>query len=258
MYETVLYTKEDKTALLTLNRPQVLNALNRQMLYELEHALDEITSDSAVRSLIITGTGRAFAAGADIAYQANLNIEEAFSWSEYGSSIFQRLEELSVPTIAAINGFALGGGCELAMACDILLASDTAKLGQPETGLGITPGFSGTQRLLRKVGASKAKELIFTGETIDAREALSLGLVNKVVPGERLMEEAFEMASKINKNAPIAVRYAKKAINHGAQVDMNSAIKIENGYFSMCFATEDQKEGMKAFLEKRKADFKNQ
>lgn len=257
MFETIIYEANEGIGKITINRPEVLNALNYQVLEEIDAALDQIIADENIKVLIITGTGRAFIAGADIATQAVMNLDEALKWGEYGSGLFRKLEQLPIPTIASINGFALGGGCELAMACDIMIASDKAKFGQPETGLGITPGFSGTQRLLRKVGKAKAKELIFTGDMIKADEALAIGLINKVVPHDELENETNAMASKISKNAPVAVRYAKKIINQGAEVNIDSAIKIENSYFGMCFATEDQKEGMNAFLEKREAHFKN-
>lgn len=257
MFETIIYEANEGIGKITINRPEVLNALNYQVLEEVNEALDLATADENIKVLIITGNGRAFIAGADIATQAVMNPDEALRWGEYGSAIFRKLEQLPIPTIASINGFALGGGCELAMACDIMIASEKAKFGQPETSLGITPGFSGTQRLLRKVGKAKAKELIFTGDMIKADEALSIGLINKVVPHDELENETYAMAAKISKNAPVAIRYAKKTINQGAEVNIDSAIKIENSYFSMCFATEDQKEGMNAFLEKREAVFKN-
>lgn len=257
MFETIIYEANEGIGKITINRPEVLNALNYQVLEEVNEALDLATADENIKVLIITGNGRAFIAGADIATQAVMNPDEALRWGEYGSAIFRKLEQLPIPTIASINGFALGGGCELAMACDIMIASEKAKFGQPETSLGITPGFSGTQRLLRKVGKAKAKELIFTGDMIKADEALSIGLINKVVPHDELENETSAMAAKISKNAPVAIRYAKKTINQGAEVNIDSAIKIENSYFSMCFATEDQKEGMNAFLEKREAVFRN-
>lgn len=256
-FKTIKYQVSGFIAKITINRPEVLNSLNYQVLEELEKALYITASNDNIRVLVITGEGRAFIAGADIAQQSVMDMPKALKWGEYGSEIFKKLEEFPIPTIASVNGFALGGGCELAMACDIIIAGKKAKFGQPETGLGITPGFSGTQRLLRKVGTAKAKELIFTGEMITAEEALSIGLINKVTEQELLEEETTAMAEKICRNAPIAVKYAKKAINNGAETDLVSGIKMENTYFSMCFATEDQKEGMKAFLEKRKADFKN-
>lgn len=257
MSEHIIYDAANGIATLTLNRPKVLNAINYDLLEELDALLDKAAADDSLRVLILTGNGKAFAAGADIAQQAGMDPEEAAKWGQYGSGIFRKLELFPLPTIAAVNGYALGGGCEMAMACDLILAGEKAKFGQPETGLGITPGFSGTQRLLRRVGVSKAKELIYTGRMIDASEALALGLADHVYPDDQLQKEALTMAEKIAGNAPAAVRYAKCAINEGAQTDIDAAIAIENKWFSKCFATADQKEGMQAFLEKRKAEFHN-
>lgn len=257
MAEYILYHTTDGVGTLTLNRPKVLNAINYDLLRELDSLLDEIAADDSLRVLLLTGSGKAFAAGADIAQQAVMDPAEAEDWGKFGSGIFRKLELLPIPTIAVVNGYALGGGCEMAMACDLILAGEKAKFGQPETGLGITPGFSGTQRLLRRVGVSKAKELIYTGRMIDAQEAIQLGLADHVYPDDQLQEEALAMAKKIADNAPAAVRYAKCAINEGAQTDIDAAIAIENKWFAKCFATEDQKEGMQAFLEKRKAEFHN-
>ena len=246
MSEHIIYHIADGIATLTLNRPKVLNAINYDLLKELGELLDQAAADDSLRVLILTGSGKAFAAGADIAQQAGMDQEEAAKWGRYGSGIFRRLECFPIPTLAVVNGYALGGGCEMAMACDLILAGEKAKFGQPETGLGITPGFSGTQRLLRRVGVSKAKELIYTGRMIDAQEALQIGLADRIYPDDQLQA-----------NAPVAVRYAKCAINEGAQADIDTAIAIENKWFSKCFATQDQKEGMQAFLEKRKATFIN-
>lgn len=257
MSEHILYDAADGIATVTLNRPKVLNAINYDLLAELDSLLLQIAADPSLRVVLLTGSGKAFAAGADIAQQAEMDPEEASRWGTYGSGIFRRLELLPIPVIAVVNGYALGGGCEMAMACDLILAGEKAKFGQPETGLGITPGFSGTQRLLRRVGVSKAKELIYTGRMIDAREALQIGLADHVYPDDILAEEARAMAKKIAGNAPAAVRYAKCAINEGSQTDLDTAIVIENNWFAKCFATQDQKEGMHAFLEKRKAEFHN-
>ena len=257
MSEHIIYHIADGIATLTLNRPKVLNAINYDLLKELDELLDQTAADDSLRVLILTGSGKAFAAGADIAQQAEMDQEEAAKWGQYGSGIFRRLECFPIPTLAVVNGYALGGGCEMAMACDLILAGEKAKFGQPETGLGITPGFSGTQRLLRRVGVSKAKELIYTGRMIDAQEALQIGLADHIYPDDQLLAEALAMAKKIAANAPVAVRYAKCAINEGAQADIDAAIAIENKWFSKCFATQDQKEGMQAFLEKRKAAFLN-
>ena len=226
------------------------------MITELEEKIAEIENDSELSVLIMTGAGRSFVAGADIAEQKPLDLTGGRRWGQRGSALMRRIEKLEIPTIAAVNGFALGGGCELAMSCDIILASEKAKFGQPEVGLGITPGFSGTQRLPRRVGIAKAKELIFSGKMIKADEAKSIGLVNEVYPAEQLIDKAVEMAESFAKNAPIAVRYAKACIDRGMQMDIDDGIALENELFAMCFATDDQKEGMGAFLEKRPAEFK--
>lgn len=255
MYQTIRLEQQDGIAYLTICRPEVLNALNAEVLGEIEDVVIQLETAKEVKALIVTGEGRAFVAGADIGAQSVLDLEGGRSWGKKGSAIFRRLELLPLPTIAAVNGFALGGGCELAMACDMILASEKAKFGQPEVGLGITPGFSGTQRLARKVGKAKAMELILTGEMIRADEALRIGLVNQVVAPEELLSAAKELAEKILKNGPLAVKYAKAAIARGLEVDLDSAIALENELFAMCFATADQKEGMQAFLEKREAAF---
>ena len=213
--------------------------------------------DETVGALILTGSGRSFVAGADIGEQQPLDIAAGRKWGQRGSALMRRIEKLEIPTIAAVNGFALGGGCELAMSCDIILASERAKFGQPEVGLGITPGFSGTQRLPRRVGVAKAKELIFSGKMIKADEAQRIGLVNAVYAPEELLQGAMEMARSFTKNAPIAVKYAKACIDRGVQMDIDDGIAVENELFAMCFATADQKEGMTAFLEKRPAVFQN-
>lgn len=253
----IILKKENEAAVLTISRPEALNALNGEMLDELDRVLDEAAADKEIKALIITGEGRSFVAGADIAVQSVFDVEAGRAWGRKGSAVFRKLEQMEIPTIAAVNGFALGGGCELALACDMIVASRKAKFGQPEVGLGITPGFSGTQRLPRKIGIAKAKELIFTGGMIDGTEAERIGLANKVVEPEELMDAAFELAGKIVKNAPIAVKYAKACIDRGLDTGLEIGISIENEFFAMCYATEDQKEGMTAFLEKRKAEFKN-
>ncbi|WP_415931893.1 enoyl-CoA hydratase-related protein [Zhenpiania hominis] len=256
MQELIQYNVDNQIAVMTINRPEALNALNGAVLEALERRIDEVAADGNVKALILTGAGRAFVAGADIEQQSRFDLEGGRAWGRRGSAIFRKLELLEVPTIAAVNGFALGGGCELALACDLILAGEKAKFGQPEVGLGITPGFSGTQRLPRRVGIGKAKELIFTGKMIGAQEAERIGLVNQVLPQETLLEEAQKLAEEILSNGPTAVKYAKAAINRGYDMDMDTAIAIENEYFAMCFVTEDQKEGMTAFLEKRTAEFK--
>lgn len=257
MYKTLHIEKTDNIVILTIDRPEALNALNTAVITELEQAVTELERDVSLGAVIITGAGRSFVAGADIGEQRPLDLEGGRRWGQRGSALLRRIEKLPVPTIAAVNGFALGGGCELAMACDIILASEKAKFGQPEVGLGITPGFSGTQRLSRRVGAARAKELIFSGRMIKAEEACAIGLVSEVFAPEALMEGALAMARSFTKNAPIAVRYAKACIDRGLQMDIDDGIAVENELFAMCFATEDQKEGMTAFLEKRSASFRN-
>ena len=257
MYKTIRYEKKDNIALVTIDRPEALNALNSTVIAELEQVVTELENDGTVRAMILTGEGRSFVAGADIGEQYPLDLDGGRRWGQRGSALFRRMEKLEFPTIAAVNGFALGGGCELAMSCDIILASEKAKFGQPEVGLGITPGFSGTQRLPRRVGVAKAKELIFSGRMVKADEAERIGLVNAVYAPEALLDGAMEMARSFAKNAPIAVKYAKACIDRGMQTDIDSGIACENELFAMCFATADQKEGMSAFLEKRTAEFQN-
>lgn len=252
----ILLNKDENIGILTINRPKALNALNSEVLDELNKAIDQVIEDDNIHILIITGEGKAFVAGADIGQMKDMDVFEAREFAKKGLSIFRKIELMEKPVIAAVNGYALGGGCELAMACDIRIASDKAKFGQPEVGLGITPGFGGTQRLARIVGIPKAKELIFTGETINAEEALRIGLVNKVVAAESLMEEALTMARKIASKGQLAVRYSKVAINRGIETDIETGLAMERELFGLCFATEDQKEGMGAFLEKRSPNFK--
>lgn len=255
-YEHVILERDDGIAIITINRPKVLNALRTDVLRDLREALIECENDDAVKVVIITGAGdRAFVAGADIGEMSELDPIKAKAFSEFGNSVFLYIEKMSKPVIAAINGYALGGGCELLMACDIVIASEKAKIGQPEVKLGIPPGFGGTQRMARLLGKMKAKELIFTGDMIDAQEALRIGLVNKVVPSEKLMEEAKNLARTIASRGQIAVRMAKQLINEGIDVDLETGLSLEAKGFAICFSTEDQKEGMKAFLEKREAKF---
>ena len=254
-YETILFRKEGPVGYVTINRPKAMNALNTQVIEEMTDLIGKIEKDRSIRVVIFTGEGRAFVAGADIAQMQKFTPEEARELAMKGSEMMRRIDFLETVTIAAVNGFALGGGCELALSCDIRIASEKAVFGQPEVGLGITPGFSGTQRLPRVVGQAKAKEMILTGDPIDAAEAERIGLVNKVVAPEALMEEAEKMAQRILKNAPIAVRYSNAAIQRGSEKDIETGITIESSLFDMCFATEDQTEGMTAFLEKRKAEF---
>ncbi len=249
----VLLEKKGNIAIATINRPKALNALNSDVLNDLSEMVDLVNADEEIRALILTGSGeKAFVAGADIGEMSSLTKAEGEAFGKRGNDAFRKIETLAIPTIAAINGFALGGGCELSMSCDIRLCADTAVFGQPEAGLGITPGFGGTQRLARLVGAGMAKQMIYTAKNIKADEALRIGLVNAVYPLEELMPAAEKMANTIAKNAPIAVRACKKAINDGLQVDIDQAVVIEEKLFGSCFETGDQKEGMAAFLEKRK------
>lgn len=256
MEKFVLKEYADNILTIKVNKPSALNALSNDVLKDIGEAFDEAAADANINVIILTGEGKAFVAGADIAEMSTMNATEGKSFGELGAGIFRKIETMPKAVIAAVNGFALGGGCELAMACDIRIASEKAKFGQPEVGLGITPGFSGTQRMSRLVGLGKAKELIFTGNIINAKEAKEIGLVNEVVEPERLMDVAMEMAKKIASNAQLAVKYSKEAIDRGYQTDISTAIDIEANLFGLCFATEDQKEGMSAFLEKRKAEFK--
>lgn len=251
----IIIQKENHIATLIINEPKTLNALNTELLNEMSSAVQQLAQDKDVRVVIITGTERAFVAGANIKEMSDLQVEEAKAFGLRGANVFRAIETMPQPVIAAINGFALGGGCELAMACDIRLASDKAKFGQPEVGLGITPGFSGTQRLARLVGFAKAKELIYTGKVISANDALQIGLVNQVVAHDELMQVAKEMAAVIATQAPLAVQYSKQAINQGWDLDIANAIALEAELFAKCFDTNDQKRGMEAFLNKQKTDF---
>ena len=255
MYEHLKIEEQGLVAIMTISAPKSLNALNSKILNEIGDYLDNFDCNR-FRCLIVTGDGeKSFVAGADISEMAGLNAEEGEAFGKRGARVFRKLETLPCPVIAAVNGFALGGGCELAMACDIRICSDNAKFGQPEVGLGIIPGFSGTVRLARLVGMGMAKQLIYTGRAIRADEALRIGLVNAVVPQSELMGKALEMAGQIAAQAPLAVRAAKECINAEYDLEADEAIAYENKAFGECFATEDQKGGMKAFLEKGKYEF---
>jgi len=254
-YNNLIVEKNEGICIVKINRPKSLNALNEEVLCELEWAFDDIKNDSSVKVVIITGEGKAFVAGADIILMSNMSAREGAAFSAHGNRVFRKIEILNKPVIAAINGFAFGGGCELSMACDLRIASTKAKFAQPEVGLGIIPGHGGTQRLPRIIGVTKAKELIYTGDIIDAAEALNLGFLNKVVEPENLIDEAKALAAKIIKNSVIAVGYGKEAINRGMQTDMDTALTMESNFCGMCFSTKDQKEGMAAFVEKRKVNF---
>ncbi|MBP7348259.1 MAG: enoyl-CoA hydratase/isomerase family protein [Butyrivibrio sp.] len=246
------YEVKGMTGIITINRPEALNALNSAVLDDLSAVLDSVDQE-AVRALVITGAGdKSFVAGADIGEMSTLTKAEGEAFGKKGNDVFRRIETFPLPVIAAINGYALGGGCELSMSCDIRICSDNAMFGQPEVGLGITPGFGGTQRLARLVGMGMAKQMIYTARNIKADEAFRIGLVNAVYTQEELLPAAEKMAGQIAMNAPIAVRACKKAVNDGLQVDMDKAIVVEEKLFGSCFETLDQKEGMGAFLEKRK------
>ena len=262
--EFVTYEVNGAVGIITINRPQALNALNSQVLDELDEAFSGVDLNT-VRALVLTGAGdKSFVAGADIGEMSTLTKAEGEAFGKKGNDVFRKIETFPIPVIAAVNGFALGGGCEISMSCDIRICSDNAQFGQPEVGLGITPGFGGTQRLARLVGAGMAKQLIYTARNIKAPEALRIGLVNQVVSAEvdeagnqvktaqeNLMAVALKMAQTIAANAPIAVRNCKKAINEGLEVDMDKAIVIEEKLFGDCFETEDQKAGMGNFLKKK-------
>ena len=250
--EFINYEVDSAVAVLTINRPKALNALNSAVLDELNAALDAIDLNE-VRALIITGAGeKSFVAGADIGEMSTLTKAEGEAFGKKGNDVFRKIETLPIPVIAAVNGFALGGGCEISLACDIRICSENAVFGQPEVGLGITPGFGGTQRLARTVGVGMAKQMIYTARNIKATEALRIGLVNAVYPIEELMVAAKKMASMIASNAPIAVRNCKKAINDGLQTDIESGVAIEEKLFGDCFETEDQRYGMAFFLDRNK------
>lgn len=252
----VKYEQEGFVGIVTIDRPKALNALNEEVLKDLEATFDAIDLDTT-RAVVVTGAGKSFVAGADIGAMSTMTAEEGEAFGKFGNDIFRKIETFPLPVIAAINGFALGGGNELAMSCDIRICSDKAVFGQPEVGLGITPGFGGTQRLGRIIGIGMAKELVYAGYNIKADKALEVGLVNAVYSPEELMPAAMKLAGKIAKQAPIAVRNCKKAMNDGLQVDMDQAIVVEEKLFGDCFNSEDQKAGMKAFLEKGKAEFQN-
>ncbi len=254
--EYIVYEQKGNVGIITISRERALNALNSTVLEELDQTLDSVDL-SVTRCLILTGAGqKSFVAGADIGEMSTLTKAEGEAFGKKGNDVFRKLETFPIPVIAAVNGFALGGGCEISMSCDIRICSDNAVFGQPEVGLGITPGFGGTQRLARLVGPGMAKQMIYTARNIKAEEALRIGLVNAVYPQEELMAAAEKMAATIAKNAPIAVRNCKKAINEGLEADMDEAIVIEEKLFGDCFETEDQKYGMAFFLDKNKEKVK--
>jgi enoyl-CoA hydratase len=256
--ENILWRVEETVAVATFHRPKALNALNSATIAELGQVLDAVDADRSLRALVVTGAGeKAFVAGADIAEMAALSPLEAREFAERGERTLARLEALRIPTIAAVNGFALGGGCELAMACDLVYASERAHFGQPEVNLGLIPAFGGTQRLARRVGPARALEIILTGEMIDAGKAKEIGLALEVLPADQLLPHALQMARKIASRAPAAVALAKRTLHAGLAVDAATAAELERQSFALLFGTEDTREGLSAFLEKRAAAFKN-
>jgi len=256
-YENILFEVKDNVGILTINRPKVLNALNPKTLDEIEDVIDKIYKENLARVLIITGSGdKAFVAGADISEFPKMNSLEAKLFAKKGQDIFFKIENLPIPVIACVNGYALGGGCELAMSCDFIYASEKAKFGQPEINLGIIPGFGGTQRLARLIGRAKAKELCMTGIQISAQEAKELGLVTQIFKPEELMDKTMEIAKSMSKKSMVALRAIKEVINKGTEVDLYTGCALEVEAFATSFSSEDAKEGATAFLEKRKPEFK--
>ncbi len=256
-YENLLVDIKDRVAVLSINRPKVLNALSSQTLRELHAALDDLGERAEVRVLIVTGAGeKAFVAGADIAEMQDMSPEQVYGYSDLGLRLTQKMQALAKPILGVVNGYALGGGMELAMACDIIFAAESAKFGQPEINLAVTPGFGGTQRLARIVGRCKALELLLTGDTITAQEAHEVGIVNRVFPGDNLMAASLEVAQKMAMRGAFALAQIKRAVYAGLDMPLASALAFEKQVFSLCFSTPDQKEGMRAFIEKRKPEFR--
>ncbi len=256
-FENILFEIKDDIGVLTINRPKVLNALDDKTFSEMECLLYQLINEDKVKALIITGAGeKSFVAGADISQFTKMSPDDAAKASRRGQELFGLIENLPFPVIAAVNGYALGGGCELALAAHVRIASQNAKIGVPEVKLGLIPGYGGTQRLMRLVGKGRALQMILSGDPIDAQEAYRIGLVNKVVVLEELIEAAFDMARSFLKNGPIALRFAIEAVNHGAEITLIEGTRLESKLFGLLFSTEDMKEGVSAFLEKRKAEFK--
>jgi len=256
-YKNIIVEKDGSVGIIKMNRPKALNALNMETIVELLDAVNSLSTDESTKAAVITGEGKAFIAGADIKEMKDMTSLEAKEFAAMGHQLMHAIEASSVPFIAAVNGFALGGGCELMMACDICLASDKAVLGQPEIGLGIHPGFGGTQRLPRHIGLLKAKELLLTGRNVKAEEARGLGLVNKIVDSESLMDETMKLAQSIAGKSSVQIGFIKELVNKGIHIDLKSACDLEISYFSTSFSTHDQKEGMTAFVEKRKPAFRD-
>ena len=255
-YENILFAREDTIAILTINRPKSLNALNPQTMEEIESAVAAVAASADIRCLIVTGAGdKAFIAGADISAMVTMSGFDEKRFAEHGLGVLRKIEQLHVPVIAAVNGYALGGGTELALSCDLILAASTAKFGLPEIKLGIIPGFGGTQRLPRRIGLPRARELIYTGKMIDADTAMRYGLVNEVYAADQLLSESRALATQIAMQAPLAIQQAKAAINGGIEMDLDSGLRFETEAVSLAFSTLDKREGMSAFLEKREAKF---
>ncbi|MCC6278938.1 MAG: enoyl-CoA hydratase/isomerase family protein [Oligoflexia bacterium] len=258
-YETLLFDRKESVGIITINRPKSLNALNEKVIEELDNLFDQVETDRSLRALILTGSGeKAFVAGADIAAMAEMDANQAHEFAKKGQALTRRIEIMKIPVIAAVNGFALGGGTELALSCDFIVASENAKFGQPEVLLGLMPGFGGTQRLARFVGLPRARELIYTGDQIDAQKAYSWGLANRVVALNQLLDECLKIANTISKRAPIAVAASKEALNDGYDVAIDKGLGFEADLFSELFDTDDARNGLKAFLEKKEYQFKGE
>jgi len=256
-YKTLVFEIENSAAIVTLNRPEKLNALNQQTFIELDHVFCETAADSSIKGVLLTGAGeKAFAAGADISEIQDLSLEEGRAFSIFGQNVFNKIEQCSKPVIALINGFALGGGCELAMSCHLRIASENAKFGQPEVNLGLIPGYGGTQRLPRLIGRNAALEFLLTGNMFTAQQALQYGLVNKVVPAADLADAGRELLDSILAKGPLAVKYILETVNRGLNMPLYEALRLEADYFGTACASEDKKEGTCAFLEKRRPQFK--
>ena len=254
--KNIVVEKENQIATVTINRPKALNALNKDTLLELLCCFQGLAEDSEIKVVILTGAGeKAFVAGADISFMQQLNASEGREFGRLGHKVMNAIENSPQPVIAAVNGFALGGGCELSLACDMRFASDNAKFGQPEVNLGVIPGFGGTQRLPRLIGKGLANELLFSGNIIDAVEALRIGLINRIFPQENLLDECKKLAATISSRSPAAVRLCKEVVNNGVEMDLARGCSYEADLFALCFSNEEQKEGMAAFLEKRPANF---